>query len=75
MGRKTVKEESNVFECIERMVSVSSIPQAEIAHRAGITCTQLYNFLHYSKATQLITAEKILDALGFDLILKKQKEA
>ncbi len=73
MGRKRVKEESRVHDRIYKMVSASTIPQAEIAHQAGLTSTQLYNFLYYSKATQLIMTERIADVLGYDLILKPKE--
>lgn len=73
MGRKVETGESEVLECIRDLIDVSIIPPSKIAEEAGMTRAQLYNFVRYSKGTQLIQAEKILDALGFELYLKKKK--
>ena len=73
MGRKIETGESEVLECIRDMIDVSIIPPSKIAEEAGYTRAQLYNFVKYSKGTQLIMAEKILDVLGFELYLKKKK--
>ena len=72
MGRKVAEGESEILECIRGLMKDNGISASDMAKKVNLTRSQVYNFVEYSKGTQLVAAEKILDALGYEVFLRKK---
>ena len=65
--------DSEILECIRVIIESSGKAPRDVAYSVSMTKQELYSFLHECKGTQLAKAEKILDALGYELVIRKKR--
>lgn len=65
----------NICEAIEQLIADSNKTKSEIARESGMTAQSLGDRLHRSKSMNVANAAKILDALGYELLITPKGEA
>jgi predicted DNA-binding protein YlxM (UPF0122 family) len=74
MGKSKTNNKSEIMKCIRIIIESCDFTASEVAFKAGMSPQALYDFINKSKGTQLVKAEKILNVLGYDLVLKPLKQ-
>lgn len=65
---------SELLECIRHLLEKDKGSMHNVALKAGMSYYSLYDFVKTCQGTQILKAEKILDVLGYELVLRKKKE-
>lgn len=71
---KRTNQDSELMTEIKELIEVSPDTNWNIAYRAGMTIGQLEDFIYHSRGTQIRRAEKILNALGFEIQLIRRNK-